>query len=138
MVQDLVSWLLISPWQMTFYFPVLYFPVISGGYYCPFFCGSGLVTKLCLILVILWTRACQDLLSKGFSRQEYWSGLPFPSLGDLPKPGIEPWSPSLQADIFTNWAMREAHFFCIPYKYCTINLNDWDKWLSTSLCIIEE
>ena len=37
-------------------------------------------------------------LSMGFSRQEYWSGLPFPSPGDLPHPGIEPVSPSLQAD----------------------------------------
>ena len=36
--------------------------------------------------------------SMEFSRQEYWSGLPFPSLGDLPNPGIEPWSPTLQAD----------------------------------------
>ena len=34
----------------------------------------------------------------GFSRQEYWSGLPFPSPGDLSNPGIEPWSPALQAD----------------------------------------
>ena len=34
----------------------------------------------------------------GFSRQEYWSGLPFPSPGDLPDPGIEPMSPALQAD----------------------------------------
>ena len=34
----------------------------------------------------------------GFSRQEYWSALPFPSPGDLPDPGIEPWSPALQAD----------------------------------------
>ena len=34
----------------------------------------------------------------GFSRQEYWSGLPFPSPGDLPNPGIEPGSPTLQAD----------------------------------------
>ena len=36
----------------------------------------------------------------GFSRQEYWSGLPFPSLGDLPNPGVEPRSPALQADSF--------------------------------------
>ena len=34
----------------------------------------------------------------GFSWQDYWSGLPFPSPGDLPNPGIEPWSPTLQAD----------------------------------------
>ena len=37
--------------------------------------------------------------SLGFSRQEYWSGLPFPSPGDLPHPGIEPRSPALQADV---------------------------------------
>ena len=34
----------------------------------------------------------------GFSRREYWSGLPFPLPGDLPSPGIEPWSPALQTD----------------------------------------
>ena len=38
----------------------------------------------------------------GFSRQEYWSGLPFPSPGDLPDPGIEPGSPALQADALTS------------------------------------
>ena len=38
----------------------------------------------------------------GFSRQEYWSGLPFPSPGDLPNPGIEPRSPALQADALTS------------------------------------
>ena len=40
----------------------------------------------------------QAPLSKGFSRQEHWSGLPFPSPGDLPDPGIKPRFPSLQAD----------------------------------------
>ena len=38
----------------------------------------------------LWTVACQAPLSMGFSRQEYWSGLPFPPPGDLPDPEIEP------------------------------------------------
>ena len=42
--------------------------------------------------------ACQAPLSMGFSRQEYWSGLPFPSPGDLPDPGLEPRSPTSQAD----------------------------------------
>ena len=46
-----------------------------------------------------WTVAKQALLSMGFSRREYWSMLPFPSPGDLPNPGIEPGSPSLQADV---------------------------------------
>ena len=45
-----------------------------------------------------WTVAYQAPLSVGFSRQECWSGLPFPSSGDLPNPGIEPGSPALQAD----------------------------------------
>ena len=45
-----------------------------------------------------WTVARQAPLSMGFSRQEYWSGLPFPSPGDPPNPGIEPRSPELQAD----------------------------------------
>ena len=45
-----------------------------------------------------WTVAHQAPLSMGFSRQEYWSGLPFPSPGYLPDPGIEPRSPTLQAD----------------------------------------
>ena len=42
--------------------------------------------------------ACQAPLSMGFPRQEYWSGLPFPSPGDLPNPGIKPASTALQAD----------------------------------------
>ena len=45
-----------------------------------------------------WTVAYQDPPSMGFSRQEYWSGLPLPSPGDLPDPGIKPGCPALQAD----------------------------------------
>ena len=45
-----------------------------------------------------WTVAHQAPLSMGFSRQEHWSGLPFPSPGDLPNPGIKPGSPTLWAD----------------------------------------
>ena len=45
-----------------------------------------------------WTVARQAPLSMGFPRQEYWSGLPFPSPGDLSNTGIKPGSPSLQAD----------------------------------------
>ena len=59
---------------------------------------GGLVAKSRPTPVILWTVACQASLSMGFSRQEYWSRLPFPSPGDLLDPGIEPWSPALQAD----------------------------------------
>ena len=48
-----------------------------------------------------WTIAHQAPLSMGFSRQESWNGLPFPSPGDLPDPGIEPRSPALEADALT-------------------------------------
>ena len=56
---------------------------------------------LCLVAQscpTLWTTACQAPLSMEFSRSEYWSGLPFPSPGDLPEPGIKPRSLALQAD----------------------------------------
>ena len=50
------------------------------------------------LFVTPWTVAYQASPSMGFSRQEYWSGLPFPSPVDLPDPGIKPGSPALQAD----------------------------------------
>ena len=50
------------------------------------------------LFVTPWTVALQASLSMVFSRQEYWSGFPFPSPGDLPNPGIKPESPTLQAD----------------------------------------
>ena len=50
------------------------------------------------LFVTPWTVAYQAPQSTEFSRQEYWSGLPFRSPGDLPDPGIEPGSPTLQAD----------------------------------------
>ena len=54
-------------------------------------CGrlaGGLVTKSCPTLATPWWVACQTPWSMGFSQQEYWSELPFSSLGDLPDPGI--------------------------------------------------
>ena len=50
------------------------------------------------LFVTLGTVACQAPLIMGFSRQEYWSGLPCPPAGDLPNPGIKPISPALQVD----------------------------------------
>ena len=54
------------------------------------------------LLATPWTVAHQAPPSMGFSRQEYWSGLPLPSPGDLPNPGIGPRSPALQADALTS------------------------------------
>ena len=58
----------------------------------------GLVLKSCPTLETRWTVACKAPLPMGLSRQEYWSGLPFSSPGNLPDPGIKPGSPALQAD----------------------------------------
>ena len=59
----------------------------------------------------LATVAHQDPLSMGFSRQEYWSGLPFPPPGDLPNPGIEPVSHALAGGFFTPRATWESSTF---------------------------
>ena len=54
------------------------------------------------LFATLWTVAYKAPPTMGFSRQEYWSGLPFPSPGDLPNPGIKPGSPALEADALTS------------------------------------
>ena len=66
------------------------------------------VAKLCLTLATPWTIACQASLSMGFSRQEPWSGLPFPPSGGFLDPGIKlisPLSPALQTDslLLSHW-----------------------------------
>ena len=61
---------------------------------CVYMCVFSVVSDS----AIPWTIACQAPLSMEFSRQEYWSGLPFPTPGDLPDPGIKPRSLALQAD----------------------------------------
>ena len=82
---------------------------------CPLFPSQRLGESECVSRSVVadsatpWTVARQAPLSMEFSRQEYWSGLPFPSPGGLPKPGIEPRSPSRAAGRFlTIWATREA------------------------------
>ena len=61
-----------------------------------------------------WTVALQAPLSMGFSRQEYWSGLPFPSPGDLPDPGIKPRSSALQAEFLPSEPSGKPHLALIP------------------------
>ena len=75
---------------------------------------GGLVTKSCLTPVTPWTAAHQAPLSMGFSRQEHWSGLPFPPPGDLPNPGNEPeslTSPALAGELFTPKASSESPYY---------------------------
>ena len=60
------------------------------------------------LFVTAWSVACQDPLSMGFSRQEYWSGMPSLSPEDLPDPGIEPASLALGGGLFTTSTTWEA------------------------------
>ena len=80
---------------------------MSYSCYCSF-------TKSCPTLCDPMTIACQAPLSMGFPRQEYWSGLTFPSPGDFPYPGIEPVSPALAGKFFTTEPTREAPILSHP------------------------
>ena len=73
--------------------------------------------RLCLALCTPRTAVCQDLLSTEFSRQEYWIGSPFPTPGDLPKPGIESMFPALAGRFFTTAPPRKR---MIMYTYIYI------------------
>ena len=92
---------------------------------CPDFCILGAVLGFSLSALALfgmmgfllsWGRPETCPPSMGFSRQEYRSGLPFPFPGDLPKPGIEPWSPTLQADALPSEPPGEPVFFLRDHK----------------------
>ena len=72
---------------------------------------GGLAAKLCPTLVTPWTIARQAPLSMGFSKQESWSGLPFPSPGYLPYSGIKFWSPALQVDSLGSPYINYCTFF---------------------------
>ena len=65
-----------------------------------------------------WTVAHQAPLSIGFPRQEYWTWLPFPLPGDLPKPGPEPTSPALQADSLPPSHWESPRCLVVSYKNC--------------------
>ena len=73
------------------------------------------------LFAILWTVACKAPLSMEFSRQEYWSGLPFPTPGTLPDPGIKlksPASPELQVDSFTAETLGKFSNFSVYSLIC--------------------
>ena len=96
------------------------------GQSCEYFGGIGLFTKSCLTLAAPWTVALQAPLFMGFSRQEYWSGLPFPSQGILQTQGLKSGSPALQADSLPT----ELPFVC--EQFCSINFN------SPAFCLYSE
>ena len=82
--------------------PFIWISQILTYYICFVFSGGWWISHFSPVQLFAtpWTVACQASLSMGFSRQEYWSGLPFPPPGDVPDPGTELRSPALQADSF--------------------------------------
>ena len=85
------------------------------GCRCPFHMCACSVLSYVQLFATPWTVAHQAPLSMGFSRQECWNGLPFPPPGNLPNPGIEPESPSLQADslLLSRQGSPPLHIFTI-------------------------
>ena len=72
--------------------------------------------------------ACQAPLSMGFPRQEYWLGLPFPSMGDLPTPGVESMSPTLVGEFFpTEPSGKPRSMPCDILNFKDINFHFWGK-----------
>ena len=76
-----------NPFMILLYHALFIWKMMAS---CVCVCVCVLIVQSCLTLYHLWTVDHQAPLSVRFSRQEYWSGLPFPSPGDLPDPGIEP------------------------------------------------
>ena len=79
------------------------------------------------LFVTRWTVAHQAPLPMGFSRQEYWSGLPSPSPGDLTKPGIEPRSPALQADSLTSEPPGKPFLILLLHKGVDVISCKWGR-----------
>ena len=86
-----LSFFLLSP-----LFLLVFFPPFQQTFIRHQLCMLSRFSRVWLF-VTLWTVACQAPLSMGFYGQKYWSGLPFPFLGDLPNPGIAPLSPACPA-----------------------------------------
>ena len=88
-----------------------------------------------------WTIARQAPLSMGFSREEYWSGLPCPPLGDLPVPGTEPMSPALEAHFYhlkhQGWRDKEIQGLHRRTKGMT-SLGTEHRWTATTYLLLED
>ena len=92
-----------------------------------YLCSVAVVTQSCLTLVTPWTH--QAPLSIEFSRQEYWSGLPFPSPGDLPDPELKPRSPALLPDSLLTelqGKLKDTGVGCSDGKESACNSGDLD------------
>ena len=84
-----------------------------------------------------WTVAYQAPPSVGFSRQEYWSGLPFPSAGDLPDPGIEPRFSGLQADALLSEPQGKPLIVDCQERQSHLKVGEGEKPVSTKAWRLE-
>ena len=118
--------------------------VSAGVHACMLSCFSCVQ-----LFATLWTIAHQAPLSLGFSRQECWNGLPFPSPGDLPNPGIKPtslMSPASAGIVFitsTTWEAQRyigvcVYLFKLVFLFLQINTQKWDYWIIWSFLIFWE
>ena len=99
--------------SILFHCSVLY-PLMNITFYFPLLVVQ-LLSRVQLFVTPL-TAACQAPLPMRFSRQEYWSGLPCPPLGDLPNPGTEPRSPAFQVDSFTTEPSGKPNMLLLKWK----------------------
>ena len=90
--------------------------VISGLYYIKQKESESAVAQSCPTFGDPMNRTYQAPPSMGFSKQDHWSGLPFPSPGDCPNPGIKPGSPALQADVLPSESRGKSHVNLWCYK----------------------
>ena len=86
----------------------LLFPYLCLNFAC--ISSSNCFSSCVRLFATPWTAACQAPLSMSFPRQEYWTGLPFPSPGDLPDPGIKPTSPALAGGFLPLSHQRSPYF----------------------------
>ena len=77
------------------------------------------------LLATPWTVARQAPQSMGFSKQEYWSGLPFPPPGDLLHPGIQSWSPALAEGFFTTSTTWSNHSSSVQFSCSVVSDSLW-------------
>ena len=93
--------------------------------------GTGTSLSRVQLFATPWTVAYQAPLSMGFSRQKYWSGLPFPPSGDLPDPGIEPTSPAstIENNICCGLVMYGLYFAEVCPLYACFLESFYHKWV---------
>ena len=97
-----------------------------------FIFGDGLAAESCPTLCDPWAVACQAPLSMGFPRQEYWSGSPFPSLGDLPHSEVEPRSTALQPDSLPTEPPGKPAFENVILRGNPWTSPDWQRYWGTN------